>query len=87
MNKKGNALGAVAIILAMVILGIFLITIAQRDCNSNRDCSDNSYCGSDHECHQYPDKIIVEEHNFLFPAFVLGVSLIISAYIMKKSCK
>ena len=84
MNEKANvALGVIAVILALIIFAIYLVNIAQRECNSNRDCSANAYCGSDFECHAYPQQIVVEENNFLTAAFVFGVALIIAAYIFK----
>ena len=84
MNKQGSAgLAIVAVLLSLVILGVFLIHIAQRECNSNRDCPQNAYCGSDHECHSYPDKIVVEKNNFLSAAVVFGSALVLAAYIFK----
>ena len=86
MNKKGSfALAAVAIILALVVLGVFLVNIAMRDCNSNKDCSDNAYCGSDYECHEYPKQIVAKESNYLSAAIVVGVSLILAAYVFKRN--
>ena len=85
MNKKGSAaLAIVAVILALVILGVFLISIAQRECNSNRDCPGNAYCGTDYECHNFPEQIVVKENNFIPAAIIVGTSLIISAYIFRK---
>ncbi len=83
MNKKGMALGIVAIILALVILGIFLVSIAQRECNSNRDCPGNSYCNTQYECVEFPEQIVVKESNFLTSALILGIAILIAAYIFK----
>lgn len=76
-------MGFVAIVLALVVLAFILITFAQRECNSNRDCSDNAYCGSDHECHEYPNQIVVKETNYVNAALILGIFLIVAAYIFK----
>ncbi len=84
MKKGSIALGAVAVCLALVILGTFLISIAQRECESNRDCAENAYCGSDYECHEFPDKLVVKESNFLPAALILGFSLLGAAYIFKR---
>lgn len=82
MNQKANVgLIAVAIILALVILAIYLAGIATRDCNSNNDCSETSYCGSDFSCHEFPKEIVVEKNNWLWPALILGICLIIASYI------
>lgn len=87
MAKGSAALAAVAIILALVILGVFLINIALRDCNSNRDCPENAYCGSDYGCHEYPQKIMVEKNNLVLPALILGGSLILAAYLYQRKGK
>lgn len=84
MNKTGNAaLTIIIIVLALVILAFFLVDIAQRDCNSNNDCAKNAYCDSNHECHEYPNEIVIKENNFLSAAIVLGIALIIAAYIYR----
>ena len=85
MNNKGSlALAFVAVILALVVLSVFLVNLAMRDCNSNRDFASNAYCGSDNECHYYPDKIVVKENNFLPAALVITIGLIVASYINKK---
>ncbi|MBS3123153.1 hypothetical protein J4437_00810 [Candidatus Woesearchaeota archaeon] len=88
ISKRGSMLlPAVTIILALTVLGYFLVGLSLRECNSNRDCSSNAYCGSDYECHVYPDEIMVKENNFLPAALVLGVSIIVSTFILKKKNK
>jgi hypothetical protein len=83
--KKGNvALGIVAVVLAMIILAIFVINMAQRECESNRDCHSDSYCGSDYECHQFPNKVLVKESNFLPAAFTVAIGLVVSAYVFRR---
>ncbi len=82
MNKKG-AVQIVAIVLALIILAYILIMFAQRECNSNRDCPGNAYCGSDHECHEFPDQIIVKETNYISSAAILGIFIVLAAYIFK----
>jgi hypothetical protein len=82
MDKKGS-IQIVAVILALVILGYFLISVAQRECNSNRDCSDNAYCNTNYECHGYPEQIVVKESNWIPAALILGIFLLVSAYILR----
>lgn len=85
MNKKGSAgLAIVAVILALIILTVYLVNIAQRECNNNQDCGDDSYCGSDYECHQFPKQTLVKQNDFLPAAIVFGVSLIIAAKVFRK---
>jgi len=83
MKKGSVAVSIVAIILALVILGIFIINIALRECNSNRDCPDNAYCGSDYECHYYPKEIVYTKSAYLWPTIILGICLIVAAYIYR----
>ena len=84
MNTKASmSIGIIAVILALLIFGIFIVNIASRDCNSNRDCPQESYCGSDFECHAFPEEIVVEKNNFTWAAIILSVGLITTAYIMK----
>lgn len=85
MNQKGSAaLAVVAVVLAFVILAMFLTNIAQRECKNNRDCADNSYCGTDYECHEFPRQVVVKESNYIWAALIMGVSLIVAAYIFRK---
>ena len=84
INKKGSAaLAIVAVILALLVFIIYLVNIAQRECESNRDCSDNAYCGTDYECHQFPEQIVVKESNFILASIIFGVFLVIAAYIFR----
>ena len=76
------ALGIVAVILAMVILGVFIINIAQRECNSNRDCPGNSYCNAKHECVEYPQQVVVKENN-LPAAIIIALGLVMAAFVFK----
>ncbi len=88
MNHQGNVgLAIVAVILALTILAVYLVNVAQRECNSNRDCPENAYCSSDYECHTYPDRITVKENNFLPAAMVFGISIIIAAWIFRKKSR
>ncbi len=84
MNKKGNAVAIVAIVLALIILIMFLVNIGSRECTNNNDCSDNQYCGTDYECHDFPGQIFVEKNNYVWPAVIMGISLIAAAWIFKR---
>ncbi|MBU0460069.1 MAG: hypothetical protein KJ597_05020 [Nanoarchaeota archaeon] len=83
MNKKGNVVGIIAIILALIILTFYLVGIAQRECNSNRDCPGNAYCNTNYECVEFPDQVVVKQSNLVFSAIIIGIALIIAAYIFK----
>ena len=73
----------IAIILAIIILAVYLVGIAQRDCNSNKDCPENAYCGTDYECHDFPQQILVKEANYVPASIIFGISLIIAAYVYR----
>jgi|SRR3989338_9767700 len=83
MDKKGS-IGFIAVILVIILLGLFLVNLASRECNKNADCSDDSYCGSDNECHQYPEQVIVKDSNYIIPSLILGAAIIIAAWIFKR---
>jgi len=84
MNKKGSlGLIVVIIILSLVILSVYLVNVATRDCNSNKDCTKSAYCGTDYECHDFPKEIIVKENNYVPASVILSVGLIVSALIFR----
>jgi hypothetical protein len=85
MKKGSMALASVAVILALVVLGAFLINIAMRECNSNRDCADNAYCGADHECHYYPEQLVISEAKFMPAAVTFGGAIILAAFIFRRN--
>ncbi len=85
MNKKADiAIAIIAVILALIILVIYLVNVATRECNNNNDCPANAYCGTDYTCHEYPSQVIVKETNFIPAAIIIGIALIIAAYIFRK---
>lgn len=83
MHKKGNAVAIVAVVLAFIILIMFLINIASRECKNNNDCAQNQYCSTDYECHEFPAQVVVKETNYIPAALIIGVALIIAAYIFR----
>lgn len=85
MPKQGSiAVAVIAVILALIILGLFLFNIAQRECNNNSQCSSEAYCGSDHECHEFPEEIVVKENTYIPAAIIFGAALIIAAWIFSR---
>jgi len=83
MNKKAAAPMIIIVILCVIILAFYVMDVSQRECNANKDCAKNSYCGSDNACHEYPKQIVITEHDYLIPAIIISVALIISAYIFR----
>lgn len=85
MDRRGSiGLIIVIILLILVIFAGYLVEVASRECTSNKDCSAAAYCGSDYECHEFPEKIIVKENNYVWAAAILGISVIIAAYLYQR---
>jgi hypothetical protein len=88
MDKKGSAtLIGIIIVLALAILIMALVNVSGRECSNNSECSAGSYCGADYSCHTYPDNIVVKENNFVSAALILGIALIVAAYIFRNGKK
>ncbi|HIH05477.1 TPA: hypothetical protein HA281_01490 [Candidatus Woesearchaeota archaeon] len=86
-GKKGDAgVGVIFIIVVIVLFLMWVVTYSQRECNSNEDCSKDSYCGSDFSCHQYPNIVQqkVAAADYTVPAFLLGLSIVVAAIILRK---
>lgn len=87
MNKRADGgLTAIVIVIIIIIFLMWLINVGQRECSSNKDCSDEEYCGSDFACHKIPVIVkentpIVVQRNYVGPALIIGISLIIVAII------
>ena len=84
MNIKASlGIIVIAVVLALVVLGSFLINLAGRECNNNKDCSQSAYCGSDYQCHEYPKNILVEKNSFVPASIIISVGLILTAFVHK----
>lgn len=85
MNKKGVLwLYLIAIVLGIAIVIMISSNLALRECSNNSDCSNDSYCSSNYQCIQYPEQIVVKQNNYLPAAIVLGVSMVVAAFIFRK---
>jgi len=84
-NKKAEGMTIILIIVIVALFLGWLINFNHRECNSNKECSSESYCGSDFSCHQYPtiQKTVVQ-YNLLWPAVIIGISMIIAAFIFRR---
>jgi hypothetical protein len=56
MNKRGSGGGIqwIVIVAIVLIVVIWLVNLAGRECSSNGDCPANSYCDYQHECNAIP---------------------------------
>jgi hypothetical protein len=82
-EKTGGYITAI-IILCLIILAGVVVNLGLRECTSNRDCAANAYCGTDHECHNYPENIVVKESNFIPAALIVAAGFIGAALIYRK---
>ncbi len=84
INKKGEALTLVLIVLIVVVFIGWLINLNQRECRSNNDCGSGYYCGSDFTCHQIPtiEKTLVQ-NNLVLPSVIIGIAIVIAAFILR----
>jgi hypothetical protein len=81
MNKKGAIFALIIGVIALLIIFWFIVDLATRECSSDKECGSERYCGSDYKCHDYPT---ITKHNYIIPAIIMGISIIIAAYILKK---
>jgi uncharacterized alpha/beta hydrolase family protein len=85
MNKKGDAglVAIVIILIGLVFIG-WLITINQRECNSDKDCQDGFYCSSDFSCHKIPViERTVYKQSLTLPILFICITIIALAMIWK----
>ena len=78
------ALAIVAIILALALLAFVLIGFASRECNSDKDCREGQYCAVGHECKVPAGSSSTKSPNYIWPALIIGIAIIIAAYIFRK---
>jgi hypothetical protein len=82
-NKKGQGSVVLIIILAIVVI-VWLVSYAGRQCNKNEDCKQNFYCGADFKCHEFPVIVKeVEKNNLLWPSVFLSLGIIGAALILR----
>ena len=84
-KKASGAIGIVAITVLIMLILFYIYGSSNVECKKNSDCGSAQYCGSDFECHDFPNiEKKVYEVNLLIPAIVLGVAIVIAAYMLKK---
>ena len=83
-NKKSEAITIIILALILVFFVGWLLNFNSRECRSDGQCSSGFYCGSDFACHQIPvvENTIVK-NNIMFPSIILGIAIIIAAYILR----
>jgi hypothetical protein len=84
MNKKASFTIIILVIVIVIFSGVIFYELVTRDCNSNEECAEDSYCSHNYECVQYPPEVLVTKQNFVLPAIILSVAIIVAAFILKK---
>lgn len=85
-KKADGGLTAIIIVIIVLVFIVGLIFVGDLECRSNKDCNDEQYCGSDFICHNIPvieKSPVVYERHYTVPALIIGISLIITAIILK----
>lgn len=92
-GKKGNAwVGIVAIVVVIIIIIWIVSAVTHKECKKDADCPQDSYCTSDFTCHKIPviertNITINREYNFLVPSLILGIAIVIAAFVYRKKEK
>jgi hypothetical protein len=81
MNKKGAIFAMIVGVIALLVIFWFIVDLATRECSTDKECGDERYCGSDYKCHDFPT---ITKHSYIIPAIIIGISIIIAAYVLKK---
>lgn len=90
MNKKGF-LPILIVIVAIILIIIIAVQVTEerKECGgepmfgSGNVCLEDQYCGNDFKCHDYPESVEVGRPSYLIPAIVIGIAIVISAFILR----
>jgi len=82
MSDAWKVFGITIITFLVIISAILLFFYISRECNTNLDCDDSEYCAYNHKCYTYLAGDVMPA-NILPAAFVVGIALVIAAFILK----
>jgi hypothetical protein len=83
MNKKAVVPAVLGVIIVIIVV-LVIWNYAGRECSKDTDCGNERYCGSDFKCHEF--KIIQKteiNNNFMIPAIIVGIAIIIAAIVLR----
>ena len=90
MNKKGFLpIVIVAVALILIIVIAIQVTEGRKECGGKpmigtvEECPETHFCGNDFKCHEFPDSVEVGRPSYLIPALVIGIAIVISAFILR----
>jgi len=82
MSDIWKTFGITIIVIIILISAVLIFTYLSRECNNNLDCNQNEYCSFSNKCIEFPPSNNVI--SLLPSSIVIAISLIISAYILRK---
>ena len=97
MDKKGQGLvfesiiGVIALVIAIGLIVVWLADLSTTQCKGDDQCGEKAYCAVDKVCHtltairQEVETIqVIRTNNYGIAGFIFGVSLVISALILRR---
>ncbi|MFH1591850.1 MAG: hypothetical protein ABIB47_00580 [Candidatus Woesearchaeota archaeon] len=82
MSDMWRIFGVTIIVLLAIISAVLIAAYVSRECNTNLDCGGGRYCAYNHKC--YDSSSNSKSANLLPSALVIGIAIVISAYILKR---
>ena len=74
------------IVLIIIISGVLIVAFISQECQTNAGCSEDEYCSYSHKCVPYPSREFSTK-NLLPSAFVVGIAIVLGAYIIRGKIK
>ena len=82
MSDTWKVFGVTIIAFLIIISAILLFSYLSRECNTNLDCDASEYCAYNNKCYMSLTGDLMPV-NVLPAAFVIGIAIIIAAFIFK----
>ena len=82
MTDVWRIFGITIIVLIAIVSLILIFAYLSRECNTTLDCSEEEYCAYNHKCIPYLSNN--QEYNLFFSSLVIGISIIIAAFVLRK---
>ena len=85
MSDAWKIFGITLIVLIIISSTVFVFAYLSRECNNDLDCSPSEYCAFNHKC--IPKSTKEPAENLLPSAIILGISIIVSSFILRSKLK
>ncbi len=76
----------IAVFILIIVVFILLMWIGGWECKNDKNCSEDEICTVKHSCYkpEISEKVIYKtENRFTTAAFVLGICIIIAAFVLR----